>query len=811
MKDLKNITLEISLKPFKSTESSYIKKVCETAVSQWLPLIRHAEMVSVMFWAADGSEILDYKGRPEDEFEWAKYIGGAVRLLDWDRETDPEGIGLHTTNYLYMDEPPVMTYAILKEIVSTFKAVAAEMTGKPVRAGATFDPGPEFAKSEFKYERHPEICVGESMGRKSMVCSYALLNADDKHYAGFPDGIPQDTPMGTFLGRQAQIFMDDLGFDYLWLSNGFGFGTETWGIKGAIFDGEAFYPEKIPETQDRILDFWKLFRKECSYRVETRGTNLSLGIDMATDAVDIKGIYEGGFDILPPPNSPWAAIDGDFGLELSGYMSRIAKLPDDGDFLFRFYVHDPWWMNSPWIDRYEGRPHDIYLPLSIARIDKDGKIGLPTNLNFLTIDDSLGRMPERCPNEVIPHILRGFEEAPDKVSPVVWAYPFDEYNTLGAGDPAKIFFEDWFMRGAINSGFPVSTVVAADYFAELTGKGSDIFCGSVVVTPVPFAGSVMNEAVRSFVLSGGNAILYGSLANADPELLRLIGLKRGIALTGQVRVVQSDSIIDTLKNGEFDYEAVYSDLLTNGGVCEIPDDGSSDGVNLRLLAWTDGPERRALFTETEVTGGKVGKVFWVRGSDQSRMPDGGKGFPFAALMRTALARTGLRIAFKKENSNTPDPVIMLHRNKNALIFSGYSPDTTTAVKLATPFGMPLLMGYETRPDMGMSVYTPERAWRAECRVMVEQEDDTVISCREIAPVSYRMHRRIEVKGLKNAVVRILPNSGSDVISTDLKLNSEHPHAVGEEIRYSTKETQWGMMIETEPVTGTLVISDRVFC
>jgi hypothetical protein len=99
------------------------------------------------------------------------------------------------------------------------------MTGKPVRAGATFDPGPEFAKSDFKYVKHPEICVGESMGRKSMVCSYALLNADDNRYAGFPDGIPQDTAMGTFLGRQAQIFMDDLGFDYLWLSNGFGFGS----------------------------------------------------------------------------------------------------------------------------------------------------------------------------------------------------------------------------------------------------------------------------------------------------------------------------------------------------------------------------------------------------------------------------------------------------------------------------------------------------------------------------------------------------------------------------------------------------------
>lgn len=293
MDDLKNITLEISLKPFKKTTDEYIKETCAKAIEQWLPLLKHAKMLSILIWGSDGSEILEYKGDLDDEFEWAKYIGGAVRRMDWDKNIDPEGIGLHTTNYLYTEDPPVMTYGILRNIVRSFKETGEKITGLPVRAGATFDPGPEFAKSSFKYERHNEICVGESMGRKSMVCSYALLDADEERYAGFPDGIPQDTPFGTFLGKQAHRFLTDLGFDYIWLSNGFGFGTETWGITGAIFDGKKFHPEKIPETQKRVLDFWKLFRKECSHSVETRGTNLSTGIDLATDAVDLKGIYEG--------------------------------------------------------------------------------------------------------------------------------------------------------------------------------------------------------------------------------------------------------------------------------------------------------------------------------------------------------------------------------------------------------------------------------------------------------------------------------------------------------------------------------------
>src|SRR5690606_10902144 len=116
-------------------------------------------------------------------------------------------------------------------------------------------------------------------------------------YAGFPEGIPQDTPFGTFFGRQTQHFLTDLGFDYIWLSNGFGFGMETWAATGAIFDGKQFDREKIFDTREKIIDFWELFRKECpDFRVETRGTNLATGIDLAADGVDLREIYNGGFN-----------------------------------------------------------------------------------------------------------------------------------------------------------------------------------------------------------------------------------------------------------------------------------------------------------------------------------------------------------------------------------------------------------------------------------------------------------------------------------------------------------------------------------
>ena len=245
MKNLKRVCLELSLKPFKSTEPEYIESVCRKAFTQWAELASHAEKVAVMMWTSDGSELLDYKGDLDDVFEWDRFIGGANTRQSWNKVADPEGRGLHTRNYDYIENPPVMHYRDLKLIIATLKKIGKEITGKDVEVGETFDPGPEFALSDFKYNRHNEICEGTSMGTKSMVCCYYSLNGDDVSYAAYPNGIPDGTPFGEFLGKQSQIFLKDMGFDYIWLSNGFGFGTETWGFTGALYDGKEFFPEKI--------------------------------------------------------------------------------------------------------------------------------------------------------------------------------------------------------------------------------------------------------------------------------------------------------------------------------------------------------------------------------------------------------------------------------------------------------------------------------------------------------------------------------------------------------------------------------------
>lgn len=459
--DFNNITLEMSLKPFKVNHKDSIDLVCQRVFQQWLPLLAYADTVSVMLWTADGSEILDYKGKDNQPLEWSQYIGNPNTKQEVN--SGPKELSLHERAYDYMENPPRYTYGDLKYIVNALKKAGERVTGKPIRIGETFDPGPEFAKSDFKYKKHPEICMGNTMGAKTFVCCYATLNEDKEQYAGFPDGIPQDMPFGTFFGRQSQAFLTDMGFDFLWFSNGLGFGMETWSATGAVFDGKKFHREKIHETKEKINDFWTKFRTECpDFRIETRGTNISVSADLTKDGVDLRSIYQGGFNILPPPNSPWAALDGNFGLELAGYMSRISELPDNR-YLFRYYTHDPWWANSPWLDRYGREAHDIYLPMAVARIDETGAVKLPSHLSFLTIDDSYGNMPSQVPDEVIPHIIQGRRTSPDQPGILVWVYPFDEYHDWVQNEPERIeevYYGDWFIQQAINDGFPLNTVVS---------------------------------------------------------------------------------------------------------------------------------------------------------------------------------------------------------------------------------------------------------------------------------------------------------------------------------------------------------------
>jgi len=803
-----NITLETSLKPFRKNDQEFISRTAEEIFRQWSSLLRHADTVSVMLWTSDGSEILDYSGRRDQKLEWARYIGNPN--TQHPVGSGPEELSLHERAYLYMQDPPEFTYGDLARIVEALKKAGRSITGKPIRIGTTFDPGPEFAKSEFKYKKHPEILEGSAMGHKSFVFSYATLKADSEQYAGFPEGIPDNTPFGTFFGRQSQAFMTDLGFDYIWFSNGFGFGMEPWSSTGTIFTGKGFDGEKLADTREKILNFWSLFRKECpSFRIETRGTNLSTGIDLAKDGVDLQAIYEGDFNILPPPNSPWAALDGDFGLELAGYMSRMAITPDDR-YIFRYYTHDPWWLNSPWLDRYGREPHDIYLPMAVARISEKGEVLLPTHLNFLTIDNSFGAMPKQVPDEVIPHILKARYDSPTAPGPVVWVYPFDEYHEWARQDTSRlseIYYGDWFIRQAINNGFPLNTVVATRYFQTSLQARPGLYDESVILTVVPDAGSTFEKQLMNFISTGGKVMIYGPSDHISKEFAAMINLQNTVPLEGEFEVTgkYDPDRIEERSSSVIRHVALFSGGPLATRVMNAGDPGTSvkvrfkQGRNVRDVLWVKSDP-----------AWKGGKVVYFRGTNSSHFEGGrllkpddpGKYAVGPATLRHALSEFGFHFAFDKRDPSIKSPVLTVSRSDNRFFLSGYAPNTTVVHRFKFPLGAPLLTGYDTRLENGSSTYSFPTAWNREASVFTDQRDG-IVSCKEMHSGELGISRRLQITGLSDATVRVFADDGVDSINA--YVNAGYPWKKGQHpVRKG--DPAMGDHFVIENVTGTLVVS-----
>ena len=793
----KRVTLEMSLKPFRSMDPRAIRSICEHVFRQWAPLLRRVDEAAVMLWTADGSEILTYRGRMRDEIEWGRYIGSA-NPPQLPPSVDPAQIDIHDQARLYIDQPAKITYGDLALIVRTLKDVGRASTGKPVTVGATFDPGPEFARSPFKYQKHAEIMKGYWVD-----CS-ASLNGDTEVYAGFPRGIPDRTPFGAFFGRQTQHFLTDLGFDYIWFSNGFGFSVTAWSVKGALFDGNEFHLDAAAGMREKILEFWRTFRKECpSFRVECRGSNLSTGADLSASASPIGDIYDGGFNMTAPPNSPWAAIDGDFGLEVSGYLSHIAHLPPGDRFPFRFYTHDPWWANSPWLDRYGREPHDIYLPLALARVNGRAQITRPSYIEFLTIDSSYGELPDQCPNEIIPHMLTGLTHYSDEPGLLTWVYPFRENHELVFGAsprPSEVFFGDWFMRAAVNAGLPLNTVVSTENFLTSLAADAGYYRGSVLLARIPEPGSALEKTLLEQIDAGQAVFFFGSVAHASPRILELLNLKRAAPLTGELEV-RSRLDADSILHGAAPTKMLHRDVLSGGGIDTVAADPSAKGFEVCATV-SDGSSERvfALFRR-----GSAARVAWARGSFSGTVtnaylpkPDDSRRlFQAESLTRSMLSKFDYRLLVEKQTVETRNPLILVARSNNGFYFSGYSPSTAVKLRFRFPHGAPILLGHESWLESGHTTYSMPRAWHRECRVFVDQAEDGELACREATPEEIGIRRRMLVTGLKQATVHFYPERAP--AGPPVRMENE-----GKRIEYAVEDKDRRLVARA--VTGDLLVS-----
>ena len=787
MKRLRNITLEISAKALVAHGPV---EAARTMFRQWRALVDRADQVSVLLWTADGSELLDWSGDFSDTFEWACWCGCANHLPQPDNPTPRQRRDTHRFPAKMFPEAECAPrpYSWLRETVATIRAAARAELGREIRVGTTFDNGPEFAISDFKFRRHREAMLGGTLYPHSLLACYAMLHADVRRYAAFPDGIPEGLSVGAFLGAQYRAFAEDFGFDFLWLSNGMGFGREPWGITGSLFDKSAFHPERVAEASGAMRGFWRDFFDACPEAVvETRGSNFSAGVEIATDAAPLVELYAEG-RIEPPVNSPWAALNFNTGLELAAWMSHVAELPKDRGFPFRFYTHDPWFLNSPWLDRYAREPWDIYAPLSIARIADDGSVQTPDSVSFLTVDDTCGRMPEDVPRDIAPHILHAFETAPDRPAPFVWLYPFAEYGAAvspegfascelhvpsfglascpDAQSLSRIFNEDFFLGEALQGGLPLNTVVSTRIWRNLSTLAPHPFPLPSHLSPLfflPVSALLSSEnlaALDRWEARGARFLVYGSLHGAPPSLLDRLGLALAEPLEGEfaVQAKSGDAVFGHVSGGTIASRIRVTPAFDGGGLCEVP------------ASHSDSRDRPCVFATARqgavlrVLASHRGAYAYVR----SITPCDGVNprrhrfdyapptqvFPVERLVRHVLgAAFGWSFLADLPTPATLPPRTNLSRHDNAFLFHVFSPDTTAALRVRTPYGAPLVTERETLLVEGAALWHPDKSWRVECRLFVESQTSGIVSVKTGAAQYPGYAGHLRVTGLENAILR----------------------------------------------------------
>jgi len=818
MRDEKiKVILEMSLKPFKNRERPEIRKVCEEVFNQWSSLLKLGKEHSILFWIGSGEEIFNYKGNLDDEFEWAHYIGHCNQDHKAYIEKNTHLISAHN----YMENWPHFTYRDLSYIIRAFKEIADEKYGIKLTMGATVDPGPEFCEEEFVYHRHPEILSKTYGGNARFICSFAHLKKDDYPYAAYPEGIPEGESFGRFLGKQCALFLSAMGFDYIWFSNGLGFSHYPWTILGDNFDGKEFNKVNLENFSEKLISFWKEFKKGCSYPVLARATNFPVGIDLSAKCTSLLEIYQENVLKMAPVNPPTIFFYNSLGLEMISYMGRLADFP----LLlpFRYYINDPWFPQTPWKDYpYAREPFDIYVPLSIAVVDNKGKTRVPTVMNLLTIDDEKGTLREDVSVEVIPHLKRAIEDRPDEVGILTWLFPFHEYHQLVKSHREKMgypFFWDFYLSLSIDKGLPLNTVISTTNFQKLDKEALEkLKKKTILITPLPLSGAKYEEKLAQFIQEGGKVIFYGPIditSSFFKEMLNLKLEKEG--LEGEISLnsyLNSDEFIDMPNSTLLKHRS----HLSGGPLREVLLNQEDEYTFVR--AWAEGKNKKRVFALTrEMSGWNGGKIAWVRGSlpleiegslegQVSLLDREGEYVHTTSFLKYILADFSYEIKEKKYFSLSSAPLfydvhsvpaltqIFISRKVNAFIFSGYRPDTSSLIQLKFPQGAPILLGEEVLIENGYALYNLSRSFHKECRIFVKQNKGKILC--QLAHPGYEGKENLIVSGLKEAELRIYPPWG-EVEKTDVI-----PLGEGKLSKVKKKENY----LYLERVSGSLRISWR---
>lgn len=233
-------------------------------------ILDHA--LTVVFATGNGDHILNYRGESGigDRFDWARYNCFAQSDAGPDtvarshnrewltrvREGGERSFNPYSAGPMVIMSEQTLDYTRLAALYESFRAESRKR-GLVLTLLEYLEPGPEFCRSEWKQNRHPEVSAGEANAGGHIVPGVIdvtlPLQADDHHYAAYPAGFPEGTIAGDFVAKQTGEFIRAFALDGVLLGNQFGL-TGFWDPKNA--------PPLTPERSAGIARFFAAMRTE---------------------------------------------------------------------------------------------------------------------------------------------------------------------------------------------------------------------------------------------------------------------------------------------------------------------------------------------------------------------------------------------------------------------------------------------------------------------------------------------------------------------------------------------------------------------
>ena len=207
------------------------------------------------------------------------------------------------------------------------------------------------------------------------------------------------------------------------------------------------------------------------------------------------------------------------------------------------------------------------------------------------------------------------------------------------------------MRGAVNNGFPLNSVVSTLHLIPAYQANPKSFARTILMAYAPTVTAAVEKTLTAALRNGGNVLLYGPLQGSSANGLEsALGLTKAEPVSGDLELRLAIPH-DSARHGEFPTRIRHRPELSAGGVDTVLSTAQGGQTKVCATVSQAGQERTYAVSRVAALGPGSGTLAWVRGTFSSaltgkRLPepdDPKQWFAAETLMRLMLGEFGYSI------------------------------------------------------------------------------------------------------------------------------------------------------------------------